>query len=58
MGVKIMTEILFSVKEQRRTRGCGVTLAMKQCILDIRIVSLLQRTVNEWNKLSADCQLI
>ena len=30
--------ILFSVKERRRTRGYGVTLAKKQCRLDIRTV--------------------
>ena len=41
-----------SVKEER-TRGHGVTLAKKQCRLDIRKLS--QRTVNEWNRLSADC---
>ena len=28
--------IFFSVKEERRTRGHGVTLAKKQCRLDIR----------------------
>ena len=40
-------------KEERRTRGHGVALAKKQCRLDIRTFS--QRTVNEWNILSADC---
>ena len=45
--------IFFTVKEERRTRGHGVTLAKKQCRLDIRNFS--QRTVNEWNRLSADC---
>ena len=30
-----------------------MTLAKKQCRLDIRTFS--QRTVNEWNRLSADC---
>ena len=45
--------IFFSVKEERRTRGHGITLAKKQCRLDIRKCS--QRTVNEWNRLSADC---
>ena len=46
-----------SVKEERRTRGHGVTLAKKQCRLDIYIKKFLffQRTVNEWNRLSADC---
>ena len=34
-------------------RAHGVTLAKKQCRLDIRKFS--QRTVNEWNRLSADC---
>ena len=56
MGMKILTEIFFfSVKEERRTRGHGVTLAKKQCRLDIRKFSFSQRTVNEWNRLSADC---
>ena len=45
--------IVFTVKEERRTRGHGVTLAKKQCRLDIRKCS--QRIVNEWNRLSADC---
>ena len=45
--------IFFSVKEERRNRGHGITLAKKQCRLDIRTFS--QRTVNEWNTLSADC---
>ena len=31
------------------------TLAKKQCRLDIRKFSFSQRTVNEWNRLSADC---
>ena len=54
MGMKILTEIFFfSAKEKRRTRGHGITLAKKQCRLDIRHFS--QRTVNEWNRLSADC---
>ena len=47
--------ISFSVKEERRTRGNGVSLAKKQCRLDIRNFSFSQRTVNEWNILSADC---
>ena len=42
-------------REERRTRGHGVTLAKKQCRLDIRKFSFSQRTVNEWNRLSADC---
>ena len=56
MGMKILTEILFfTAKEERRTRGHGVTLATKQCRLDIRKCSFSQRIVNEWNRLSADC---
>ena len=56
MGMKILTEIFFlSVKEERRTRGHGTTLAKKQCRLDIRKLYFSQRTVNEWNRLSADC---
>ena len=47
--------IFFTVKEETRTRGHGVTLAKKQCRLDIRKFSFSQRTVNEWNRLSADC---
>ena len=46
--------LFFTVKEGRRTRGHGVTLAKKQCRLDIRIFFSSQRTVNEWNRLSAD----
>ena len=42
-------------KEERRTRRHGVTLAKKQCRLDIKTFSFSQRTVNEWNRLSADC---
>ena len=55
MGMKILTDIFFLGKEERRTRGHGITLAKKQCRLDIRKFSFSQRTVNEWNRLSADC---
>ena len=47
--------IFFTVKEEKSTRGYGVTLAKKQCRLDIRKFSFSQRTVNEWNRLSVDC---
>ena len=47
--------IIYSVKEKRKTRGHGVTLAKKQCRLDIRKISFSQRTVNEWNRSSAGC---
>ena len=55
MSMKIFTEIFFSVKEDRRTRGHRITLAKKQCRLDITKFSFSQRTVNGWNILSADC---
>ena len=47
--------IFFTVKEERRTRENGVTLAKKQCRLDIRTFSFSRRslrTVNEcqWNR--------
>ena len=47
--------IFFTVQEERRTRGHGITLAKKQCRLDIRNFSFSQSVVNEWNRLSADC---
>ena len=47
--------ICFPVKEERRIRGHRYTLTKKQCRLDIRKFSFPQRTVNEWNRLSADC---
>ena len=48
--------MFFSVREETRTRGHGVTLAKKQCTLDIRTFSFSQRTLNEWNILSAACE--
>ena len=45
----------FSEKEERRTRRHGITLAKKQCRQDIRKFSFSQRTVNECNRLLADC---
>ena len=47
--------MFFSQKKDSRTRGHEVKLANDQCRLDIRKYSFSQRTVNEWNKLSADC---
>ena len=32
-----------------------VTLTKEQCRLDVKKLSFSQRTVNEWNRLSADC---
>ena len=51
----INRNIFFSVKEERRAKLYGVTLAKKQCRLDIRTFSSTQRIVNEWNRLSANC---
>ena len=45
--------MFFSVEEERRTRGHGITLGKKQCRPDIRKISFSQRTVNEWNRLLA-----
>ena len=47
--------IFLSVKEGKSIRGHGVTLAKKQCRLDIRKRFCSQRTVKEWNISSADC---
>jgi len=48
MGMKILTEICFSRlrKREGRTRRHGITLAKKQCRLEIKKVSFSQRTVN------------
>ena len=51
----INRNIVFTVKEERRPRGHGVTLAKKQRRLDTIKFSFSQRTVNDWNRLSADC---
>ena len=47
--------MFFSLKKDNRTRGHEVTLVKDQCRFDIRKYSFLQRTINEWNKLSTDC---
>ena len=39
----------------KKRKGRGVTLTKKQCRLDIRKFSFSQRTINEWNRLSAEC---
>ena len=58
MGMKILTEFFFTVKEERRSTGHGVTLAKNQCRLDIRQFSFSQRTVNESNRLSAELLVV
>ena len=47
--------MFFSLKKNSRTRGHEKKLVKDQCRLDIRKYSFSQRTINEWNKLSADC---
>ena len=45
--------MFFSLKKDSKTRGHQVKLVKDQCRSDIR--KYLQRTINEWNKLSTDC---
>ena len=47
--------IFFKIKTGKITRGHDFTLVKGQSRLDFRKYSFYQRTVNEWNKLSADC---
>ena len=47
--------MFFSLTKDSRTRGYEVKLVKDQCRLEIRKYSFVQRTINEWNKLSADC---
>ena len=47
--------IFVKTKTCKRTRGHDFTLVKGQNRLDFRKYSSYQRTVNEWNKLSADC---
>ena len=47
--------IFFKIKTGKITRGHDFTLVKGQNRLDFRQYSFSQRTVNEWNKLSADC---
>ena len=47
--------IFFKIMTGKITRGHDFTLVKGQNRLDFRKYSFSQRTVNEWNKLSADC---
>ena len=47
--------IFFKIMRSKRTRGHDFTLVKGQSRLEVRKYSFSQRTVNEWNKLSADC---
>ena len=53
MSIKILIEICFS--QGSTTGGNEVQLVHYQCRLDIRKFSFSHRTINDWNKLSADC---
>ena len=56
MVMKILTLIyFFKINTSKVTRGHDFTLVEGQNRLDFRKYSFSQRTVNEWNKLSADC---
>ena len=54
IGIYI-SQMLFKLKEGRRTRGHKAALVKEQCRLDMRKNSFSQRVINEWNKLSNDC---
>ena len=47
--------MFFKLKEGSRTRGHKAALVKEQCRLDMRKYSLLQRDINEWNKLPNYC---
>ena len=56
MVMKILIPIIFfEIKESKITRGHNFTLVKKQSSLDVRKFSFFQRTINVWNKLSAEC---
>ena len=54
--MKILIVIFFfEIKESKITRGHNFTLVNKQSRFDVRKFSFLQRTINVWNKLPAQC---
>ena len=54
--MKILILIFFlEIKESKINRGHNFTLVKKQSRLDVRKFSFSQRTINVWNKLSAEC---
>ena len=56
MVMKILIVIFyFEIKDSKITRGHNFTLVKKQSRLDVRKFSFSQRTINVWNKLSAEC---
>ena len=54
MGIKILIEIFLS--HSGNIVELEVILVKDQSRLDIRKYSFSQRTINEWNKLSTDCE--
>ena len=46
---------MFLFTQGSTTGGNEIQLVHYQCRLDIRKFSFSHRTINEWNKLSADC---
>ena len=51
----IDSNIFFEIKESKITRGHNFTQVKKQSRLDVRKFSFSQRSINVWNKLSAEC---
>ena len=51
----IDSNIFFEIKESKIARGHNIALVKKQSRLDVRKFSFSQRTINVWNKLSAEC---
>ena len=47
--------VFFENKNSKITREYNFTLVKKQSRLDVRKFSFSQRTINVWNKLSAEC---
>ena len=53
-GRNIDPNIFVKIKTNKRTRGHNFTLVKEQSRLDVRKYSFSQRTVNPWNKWSAN----
>ena len=51
----IESNVFLEIKESKITRGHNFTLVNKQSRFDVRKFSFSQRTINVWNKLSAEC---
>ena len=58
MVMKIWTLLYFSkLRQVNELEDHDLTLVKGQSRLDVRKYSFSKKTVNEWNKLSADCML-